>query len=383
MSATDSQARLADSPPGAPGGQLSVAVLGAGGTIAPAIVRDLAESQEVTGQLLLDVNAGQAERTAAEHGGGKATAQAVDARDRNALAAALSDSDVLINSASYPLNLEVMNACLDAGCHYIDLGGLYWTTLKQLELNDRFEQDGLLALLGMGSAPGKTNVMAAQVTAALDDEVERMMVTAGGRDLDPPDGFAPPYAVRTLLDELTLSPVVLRNGKPVEIEPLTDGGVVDFPSPIGDAPSIFTLHSELVTFGDSFGCGDVGFRLSLGPSVLDRLKQLIGASDEQIDAAIAGAVKPSAQTVSVHMIDAWGGGRHARATCVTSPMADWGIGGSVISTATPAAAAVRLLARGVITARGALPPESCITPADLFPELERRSARFELQVGAV
>lgn len=382
MSATDAQAPPADTPPDAPGGRLSVAVLGAGGTIAPAIVRDLADSPEVSGQLLLDVNAEQAQITATKHGGGKATARGVDARDRAVLAEALSDCDVLINSASYPLNLDVMHACLAAGCHYIDLGGLYWTTVKQLALHDEFASAGLLALLGMGSAPGKTNLMAAQAAAALNDEVERMMVTAGGRDLDPPDGFAPPYAVRTLLDELTLNPVVLRDGKVVEIDPLTDGGVVDFPSPIGDAPSIYTLHSELVTFGDSFGCGDVGFRLSLGPSMLDRLKQLIGASDEQIDAAIAGAVKPSAQTVSVHMIDAWGGGRHARATCVTSPMAEWGIGGSVISTATPAAAAVRLLARGVITARGALPPESCVSPEDLFPELERRGARFELRVNA-
>jgi saccharopine dehydrogenase (NAD+, L-lysine-forming) len=359
-----------------------VAVLGAGGTIAPAIVRDLAESAEVSAQLLLDVNAEQAERTAAAHGGGKAKPAAVDARDPEALAGLLDGCDVIVNSASYPLNLGVMEACLLAGCHYIDLGGLYWTTLKQLKMHDRFRDAGLLALLGMGSAPGKTNVMGAQVTAALDGEVERMMITAGGRDLDPPEGFAPPYAVRTLLDELTLSPVVLRDGGPVEIEALSDGGVVDFPPPIGDAPSIYTLHSELVTFGESFGCSEAGFRLSLGPAVLDRLKGLIGASEDEIDAAIAGAVKPSSQTVSVHIVDAWSGGRHARATCTTSPHVGWGLGGSVVSTATPAAAAVRLLARGVITVRGALPPESCVAPEDLYPELERRGARFELEVGA-
>ena len=36
------------------------------------------------------------------------------------------------------------------------------------------------------------------------DEVESMHVAAGGRDLDPPDGFSFPYALRTLIDELTL-----------------------------------------------------------------------------------------------------------------------------------------------------------------------------------
>ena len=56
----------------------------------------------------------------------------------------------------------------------------------------------------------------------------------------------------------------------------------------------------------------------------------------------------------------------------------WGLGGGVVSTASPAAAAVRLLARGRIEARGALPPERCIDPEDLFPELERRGCAFEV-----
>jgi saccharopine dehydrogenase-like NADP-dependent oxidoreductase len=50
--------------------------------------------------------------------------------------------------------------------------------------------------------------------------------------------------------------------------------------------------------------------------------------------------------------------------------------GSVNSTATPAAAAVRLMARGKIDAVGALPPERCVDPDDLFPELEQRGCVF-------
>ena len=62
------------------------------------------------------------------------------------------------------------------------------------------------------------------------------------------------------------------------------------------------------------------------------------------------------------------------------PVERWGLGGGVVSTAAPAAAAVRLLARGAIDARGALPPERCVDPDDLFPELERAAARFEVEV---
>lgn len=357
---------------------MRVAVLGAGGTIAPPIVRDLAESPEVASLLLLDIDGDKAEATAREHGGEKAKAWQVDGREPGALESALGEVDVLVNSASYRINVDVMEACLASGTHYIDLGGLYHVTAEQLRLHDRFEAAGLLALLGMGSAPGKTNVMAGVAVEALGGECERIDVTAGGRDLDPPDGFAPPYAVQTLLDELTLPPIVLRGGEPVEIEPMTDAGVIDFPDPIGDAPAIYTLHSELLTFGSSFGCSECVFRLSLGPAVLERLRQLTTASAEEVIAAAATADKPSAKTVSFHLIDAYRGERRVRVACKTSPVERWGFGGSVLSTAAPAAAAVRLLAQGVIIARGALPPELCVPPEPLFAELESRGAEFSV-----
>jgi hypothetical protein len=44
----------------------------------------------------------------------------------------------------------------------------------------------------------------------------------------------------------------------------------------------------------------------------------------------------------------------------------------------PAAAAVRLLARGSVTSRGALPPERCIDPEEMFAELEVRGCSFSV-----
>lgn len=357
---------------------LTVAVLGAGGTIAPPIVRDLAESPEVGKMKLLDLDGAKAEATAREHGGDKSVAIEVDGREEGALESQLSDVDVLVNSASYRINVDVMETCLASGTHYIDLGGLYHVTAEQLQLNEQFEAAGLLALLGMGSAPGKTNLMAAVATEKLGGQVDRLDAIAGGRDLDPPDGFAPPYSVQTLLDELTLKPVVLRDGKPVEIEPLTDAGIIDFPDPIGDAPAIYTLHSEVLTFGSSFGCSECNFKLSLGPAVLDRLIALTTATPEEVVQAAADAVKPSAQTISFHIVDGFLDDRRVRVTCKTSPVPKWGLGGSVISTSAPAAAAVRLMAKGKITAVGAIPPEAAMQPQDMFDELASRNAVFSV-----
>jgi lysine 6-dehydrogenase len=362
-------------------GALSVAVLGAAGTIAPAIVHDLGQSDEVASMTLLDLDPDKAGGVAREHGAGKATAAGVDARDVDGLARSLDRADVLLNTASYRINLDAMRACLHVGCHYLDLGGLYHVTLEQLELGAEFERAGRLAVLGIGSSPGKTNLMAAEAARRLGDQaegIEAIEVCAAGRDpAAPNDGrLRPPYAIQTLLDELTLQPVVLRDGEPVEIEPLSPGGAVDYGEPIGEVDTIFTLHSELATFGESFGCQGASFRLSLAPALLERLKELAtDGSPEAVAQATREAASPSNETVSVHLVRVRGvDGELLEARAVTRP--HFGLGGSVISTATPAAACVRLFARGVLTATGAHPPERCIDPGLMFAELEQRGCTF-------
>ena len=354
---------------------MRVAVLGAGGIIAPAIVRDLAESDEVNRLLLLDLDEARARATGQAHA---PDAEVARVDPNGGLGYLLAGVDVLVNSASYRVNLDAMRACLEAGAHYIDLGGLYHLTTRQLELDHDFSAVGKLALLGMGSSPGKTNVMGVRATDELGATPELMDVYAAGRDLDPPAGPSYPYAPRTLVDELTEPPMALRGGEPVALEPMQDGGCYPFPEPIGEGASIYTLHSEVRTFGDSFGCADCSFRLSLAPAVLERVRALVGADDDAIAAAAAEAVPSSGQTVSVHVVTARAGDRQVTVTARTEGMADWGIGGGIVSTAAPAAAAVRLMARGNVKAAGAMPPERCIRPEDLFPELERRNCTFDV-----
>ena len=365
---------------------MKVCVLGAAGTIGPAIARDLALSDEVDDLLLLDIDEGRAAAVAESIDGSRVRAAAADATDARALAAVLNGSGAVVNSASYRLNPTVMEACLRAGAHYLDLGGLYHVAAKQFETfappdgQDRFEAAGLLAVLGIGSSPGKTNLMAARASRELGGSVDHLDVCAAGRDLSPPPGFSVPYALQTLIDELTLPPIVIRGGGPVELEPLSTGGVVDFGDPIGESETIHTLHSEMLTFQASFRCRESSFRLSLHPELVERLRELASASPEEIGAAAREASPPSSDTVSVHLIEASGRDRRVRVRAVTRPVEELGVGGGVASTAAPAAAAVRLLARGGITARGVHPPEACIDPESMFAELRLRGCEFDVSV---
>ena len=74
----------------------------------------------------------------------------VDVRDHEALVELLRGADACLNATVYYSNLEVMGACLEAGVHYTDLGGLFHTTRKQLELDEQFKAAGHQRRAGHG-----------------------------------------------------------------------------------------------------------------------------------------------------------------------------------------------------------------------------------------
>jgi lysine 6-dehydrogenase len=374
----------------------TVAVVGAAGIIGPAIVATLAEQDAVERILVLDMNEAGAREVAGRHGGGKASGGALDITDREAAGSALEGAAVVLNSAAYRVNLPAMEAALAAGAHYIDLGGLFHVTLEQLELDARFREAGLLAVLGMGSTPGKTNVMAARAVELLGDEVERIVVGAAGRDPDPPSGpLVAPYAVETILDELSMPTPVVRDGEVVYLTPLSDAGTVEFGQPVGPAQTIYTIHSEQATFAQSFGARNVSFQLSLNPVFLEKIRFLteLGlAGTEPVEvrgvevtprhvllALLAELPKasPSHHAFGIHRIEAHGReGGLAVVECITSAVDRLDFGGGVLSTACPPAVVADMLCRGELAAHtGVLPSERCVPYGPLFERLERYGVR--------
>ncbi|HEX8804092.1 MAG TPA: saccharopine dehydrogenase NADP-binding domain-containing protein, partial [Acidimicrobiales bacterium] len=255
----------------------TVAVLGAAGATGPAIVRHLVECGEVDDVALLDVAAERAEAIARAHGRGRATAAVVDGGDPDDLGDALrrAGASVLVNAAPYRLNLAAMTGALDADCHYVDLGGLYDTTLRQADLHGQFAAAGLTAVLGVGASPGTTNLLAVRAAAELD-RVDALHVAAAAADPEPARGLSTPDAVETILDQLTLPAVVVRGGRAGELPPRADGGEVVFPEPVGPRRAVYARHCGLATFPASFpGLRASSFRLALAPVQARRLGLLV------------------------------------------------------------------------------------------------------------
>ncbi len=315
-----------------------IAVIGAAGTIGRIVV-DFLEEWGV------DVAPRDARLEGKEH---------VDVRDPVSLQLALDGAAVCINSVDYRMNLEVMRACLAGGAHYVDLGGLFHVTRLQLELDHDFREAGLTAILGMGSAPGKSNLLARAAVERLDAEPSSMEIWAASRDPAAADHpFPAPYSVRTLLDELQMKPMVVRDGEVVETEPLSGEAEREFPEPIGRAKGIYTLHSELATLPAAYpSLREASFRLCLAPGLLDKLLAL-GEGEEP------EPYVQSEQAAAAHVVDVAANG--SRVVGMT-----WTRGGSARSTAEPAARAAVEIAEGRLSAQGVHAPEAAVSDPEAF-----------------
>ncbi|MFI5006012.1 MAG: saccharopine dehydrogenase family protein [Solirubrobacterales bacterium] len=254
-----------------------VAVLGGAGAMGRAVVFDLA--RQGLRVLVLDRDLGAAQAVTRTYGAGRATAGAVAARDTATLAARLREvrAAVIVNAGPYTFNLAVMAAALEARCHYMDLGGLFHTTRVQLTHHADFRRHGLLALLGMGSAPGITNVLARAAADPLP-HVRAVRVYNGGADFTRyPAPVAFGFAPATVLDEFTLAPVVFTRGRFRSELPLTGGEDVLFD--VGLQRTHLSLHSEVATLPLSYrpkGIRECFFKIAYDPGLIEKLKLLIG-----------------------------------------------------------------------------------------------------------
>ena len=256
---------------------MRICVVGGAGKMAEAAIRDLVESEEVEGIVLADMNErGLAARKEAMASTKLSTA-AVDVTDIEALAKVLEPCDVVVNCSMAYFNEGVMEACLKAGCHYTDTGGLFHWAKKQLALDERFRAAGLTAVCGSGSAPGIVNVMARYAYLRLDT-VESVKITDGianwGTAAAP---LVPPYSLDTILNEFLMSAWPYEDGDWVEYPPFAGAEEVDFPDPVGTQTCYYTIHSEPATIPMAFkdkGIRTCSFKLALPKAFEQKLRFL-------------------------------------------------------------------------------------------------------------
>lgn len=333
--------------------------------------------------VILDRDRAAARAVSALYAEGAAEADGADVRDTHRLARALRRAAVVVNCAPYRLNLLVMDAALAAGCHYVDLGGLFHVSRRQLRRGAEFRRAGLLAVLGMGSAPGLTNLFAGAAAESLR-RVRAIRIYNGGARPDPAgDPLTFSFSPATVLDELTEPPVVFLRGRFETAEPLSGSERIRFG--LGRRHVHLCLHSEVATLPLSYrrkGVRECFFKVAHDRRQLELLREMMAVTPRNVLADLLQK-RPegarSADDVDDLLVVVEGqderGPITVRTEMVARPQARPPLSGVARDTGFPAAIVAGLIADGVIGARGVHPPESCVPAAPVLAALARRGMR--------
>jgi saccharopine dehydrogenase (NAD+, L-lysine-forming) len=381
---------------------MRIAVIGGAGGMGSVTTVDAATSEGVERVLLVDRDAERADALAAAHPNVEVRAPGDSAAD---MRAALAGADAVVNAASHRLNLPVMQACLEVGAHYTDLGGLYYFALEQYELDEAFRTAGLSAAISMGAAPGITNMLAAAAVAQLEtvESIEVLDAVIAGRPYDPDEPYVPAYAADTLIDEFTRPAPMFVDGREQLME--AAGGARTYHLPEGDVECVYTIHSEQATLPRSYadrGIRTVEWRLGLPPAHTLPLRALVAAGMASTDPVQVDGrdVRPRDVLVAVlarqggapddpgalerlraHVVGTSNGARiEIDADLPLWQNPEWGTDSGTYSTGVPPSIAAQLLARGDGMRTGVGGPEVILPVEAFFAALATRGMHAEISV---
>ncbi len=157
---------------------------------------------------------------------------------------------LVMNIALPYQDLHIMDACLETGVHYLDTANYEPLDTAKFEYKwqwayqKKFQEKGLMALLGSGFDPGVTNVFCAYAQKHLLDEIHVLDIidaNAGDHGLPFATNFNPEINIR----EVSARGRYWERGEWVETDPLSWKMSFDFPEGIGPKNCYLMYHEEL------------------------------------------------------------------------------------------------------------------------------------------
>ena len=219
---------------------MKMMVLGAG-LQGCACAYDLLQNPAVSQVTLADLRLGQLPQFLAGDWGGRLRPIRLDVTDVAAVKDALQGHAAAMSAIPYYYNAPMARAAVDAGCHFSDLGGNTEIVFEQKKLDAQAVAKGVSVVPDCGLAPGMVNILAAEGIRRLD-RAEQVRVYVGGlpQSPEPPLNYQIVYSLEGALDYYTTPSWILRGGRPVQVEALSELEPVEFPSPVGTLEAFHT-----------------------------------------------------------------------------------------------------------------------------------------------
>ncbi|MGC9323924.1 MAG: saccharopine dehydrogenase family protein [Desulfomonilia bacterium] len=381
-----------------------VTVLGGSGAVGSVAVETLANQDMFSSVTIADRDMNRAEQIMSRIGSHKLNACVLDAEDPASVRDAIAGSDIVLNCVGpfYKTVRTILSSVIAAGINYVDICDDVDVTLEILTMDTQARDAGITALIGMGSSPGATNILAKLAYESFLDETESIDIfhTHGGEAHEGEGVIAHRFHCMSIeipmyLDgELRYVSYFGEDGKALR-------QTFDFPM-VGTSIPIYPYpHPEQVTLPRYLTVKRVTNKGSVLPNeyynLIRDLAELGLARKDPIDVK-GNAVIPHDFTVAFILNQRE---KILRETGFTKPCGCCSVivrgkkDGKALEyrfhmasrsqalgegTGIPAALGVMLMAMGRVSGKGVLPPEACIDPlefASLIPKVMTLDAQKE------
>jgi saccharopine dehydrogenase (NAD+, L-lysine-forming) len=271
---------------------MKVLALGGAGDMGRMAVAVLLDSPKITSITVADINSDLINIFVEMVDSPKVSAVQIDINEKDKLLDLISSHDVIINTVGpfYKFEVPIIEAIIEAKKPFLDICDDWKPTLDVLEYDNKAKEAGITAVIGIGASPGITNIMGVYACSKLD-EVDQL-ITAWGMDIDIKAGKKPKYYIkpeklRKKLEKTEIKPnaalmhllyetiekiPTFKDGKMIEIEPLTEVEPFDFPG-FKNMYACHIGHPEPITLPRTIKAKSVSNIMYIGESATDATRK--------------------------------------------------------------------------------------------------------------
>jgi lysine 6-dehydrogenase len=369
---------------------MKMLVLGAG-RMGLGAAFDLARQPDVDVVTVADVNVAKARHVAATIGSPKVRPVHLDvAFGEEGVAAEMRGHASAISCVNYWHNEMLARAAIMAGTNFCDLGGNNDVVAAELALDAEARAKGINIIPDCGLAPGMVAVLVAH-GAERFTKLDEIHIRVGGlpQHPKPPLDYQMVFSVEGLINEYIEIARVIRGGKIVEVESMTELESLEFPPPFGTMEA-FQTSGGTSTLPETFlgkvqeldyktirylgHCAKFKTMIDLGLCKSDPIEvdgQKVVPRRVLGDLLVRNLPHDEPDYVLVR-VEFKGDGRTLRYDIIDAFDPATGLSAMMRTTAFPASIVALMMARGNITKKGALPQERCVPPDLFMSELAKR-----------
>jgi lysine 6-dehydrogenase len=235
---------------------MKLLVIGAG-MMGSSAAYDMARCARVDSVTLADADAKRAKAAAKLINkmvpGKKVTATEIDASSKRDAVKRMRGHDGTLSAVPYFYNLGLAEAAVDAMNHFADLGGNNTVVRKELALDKKAAKKGIGLAPDCGLSPGMASVLGGELMRRVGGKADALKIYVGGllQELKPPFDYQLVFSVEGLINEYAEPARILRNGKLITIEPLTE--IEEFKIPGFSTLEAFHTSGGTSTMPETFG----------------------------------------------------------------------------------------------------------------------------------